>query len=75
MSIKPRAEPQRTEAVQADRALDRLIHIAGLSAEGRRRNEMAETTIPKFDPVAYKETTREAGSQNLFRKERRDVHI
>ena len=35
---------------------------------------MAARTIPKFDPVAYKETTREAGSQNPFRKERHDVH-
>jgi hypothetical protein len=35
---------------------------------------MAETTTPKFDPVAYKATTRGAGSQNPFRKERQDVH-
>jgi hypothetical protein len=75
MSTKPRAEPRRTEPVQADRALDRLIHIVGLSAEGRRRNEMGDTTIAKLDPIAYKEMTREAASQNPFRKERRHVHI
>jgi ubiquinone/menaquinone biosynthesis C-methylase UbiE len=59
MSISGRRERREREAAEARRAFDRVIHLAGLAAESRRRNEMAETTVPQFDPAAYKETTRE----------------
>jgi hypothetical protein len=36
------------EAAHADWSLDRLVRLAGLAAETRRRNEMAETAVPKF---------------------------
>jgi SAM-dependent methyltransferase len=59
MSLDLRGQRRDAKATQADRAFDRLIRLAGLAAETRRRNKMGETTIPKFDPVAYKVTTRE----------------
>jgi ubiquinone/menaquinone biosynthesis C-methylase UbiE len=63
MSLDLRGAGRDAVATDADRAFVRLIGLAGLAAETRRRNEMAETTIPQFDPVAYKQTTREQWQQ------------
>jgi ubiquinone/menaquinone biosynthesis C-methylase UbiE len=59
MSLDLRGQGRDGAAAEADPALDRLIGLAGLASETRRRNQMAETTIPQFDPAAYKQTTRE----------------
>jgi hypothetical protein len=42
MSLDLTGEGRAVEAAQADRAFDRLIRLAGLSAETRRRSTMAE---------------------------------
>jgi hypothetical protein len=44
LPITPRSESRSGESTEADQAFDRLIALAGLSAETRRRNDMAETT-------------------------------
>ena len=58
MSVEPTREPLRAQAQTTDRELTRLIGMAGLAAEMRRRNQMTETAVSTFDPTAYKETTR-----------------
>jgi hypothetical protein len=52
MSLDLTGEGRRVEAAQADRAFDRLIRLAGLSARPEGRSTMAETTIDRRPDAA-----------------------
>jgi hypothetical protein len=45
MPVEPGHEPLRGGTEETDLAFARLIGLAGISAETRRRNEMTETAV------------------------------